>query len=50
MSRPRRTCGNIVKRNVATDGPGYSFPSATGGLLGDQLITASTPFRVGESS
>src|SRR3954451_6614812 len=28
MSRPRRTRGNMVKRNVATDG-GYSFPSAS---------------------
>jgi DNA-binding GntR family transcriptional regulator len=29
MSRPRRTRGNVVKRNVATDGAGYSFPSAS---------------------
>jgi DNA-binding GntR family transcriptional regulator len=29
MSRPRRPRGNLVKRNVATSGPGYSFPSAT---------------------
>ena len=29
MSRPRRPRGNIVRRNVATDGPGYSFPSAS---------------------
>lgn len=27
--RPRRPRGNLVKRNVATDGPGYSFPSAS---------------------
>jgi len=30
MSRPRRLRGNLVKRNVATDSPGYSFPSASG--------------------
>lgn len=30
MSRPRRARGNLVKRNVATSGPGYSFPSASG--------------------
>jgi GntR family transcriptional regulator len=28
--RPRRPRGNLVKRNVATDNPGYSFPSASG--------------------
>jgi DNA-binding GntR family transcriptional regulator len=27
--RTRRPRGNLVKRNLATDGPGYSFPSAT---------------------
>jgi GntR family transcriptional regulator len=27
--RPRRPRGNLVKRNVATDSPGYSFPSAS---------------------
>jgi DNA-binding GntR family transcriptional regulator len=30
MSRPRRPRGNLVKRNLATDSPGYSFPSASG--------------------
>jgi DNA-binding GntR family transcriptional regulator len=29
MSRPRRARGNLVKRNVGTEGPGYSFPSAS---------------------
>ncbi len=29
MVRPRRPRGNEVKRNVATDSPGYSFPSAS---------------------
>jgi GntR family transcriptional regulator len=29
MSRPRRPRGNLVKRNVGTDEPGYSFPSAS---------------------
>ncbi|MEV4753005.1 GntR family transcriptional regulator [Streptosporangium sp. NPDC049248] len=28
--RLRRPRGNLVKRNVATDNPGYSFPSASG--------------------
>jgi DNA-binding GntR family transcriptional regulator len=27
--RPRRPRGNLVKRNVGSDGPGYSFPSAS---------------------
>jgi DNA-binding GntR family transcriptional regulator len=30
MSRARRPRGNLVKRNKASDGPGYSFPSASG--------------------
>jgi DNA-binding GntR family transcriptional regulator len=29
MSRPRRPRGNLVKRNLGTDEPGYSFPSAS---------------------
>lgn len=30
MMRLRRPRGNLVKRNSATDSPGYSFPSASG--------------------
>jgi DNA-binding GntR family transcriptional regulator len=30
LTRPRRTRGNIVKRNIATGSPGYSFPAASG--------------------
>jgi DNA-binding GntR family transcriptional regulator len=30
MARPHRMRGNLVKRNLATDGPGYSWPSASG--------------------
>jgi GntR family transcriptional regulator len=30
MARPHRTRGNLVKKNVATDGPGYSWPAASG--------------------
>jgi DNA-binding GntR family transcriptional regulator len=30
MMRLRRPRGNLVKRNVATNNPGYSFPSASG--------------------
>ena len=53
MSRPRRPRGNIVKRNVATDGPGYCFPSASGQEVWmhhitpiarlDQLTTNASP-------
>lgn len=30
LVRPHRMRGNLVKRNLATGGPGYSFPSASG--------------------
>jgi DNA-binding transcriptional regulator YhcF (GntR family) len=30
QARPHRMRGNLVKRNVATEGSGYSFPSASG--------------------
>jgi GntR family transcriptional regulator len=30
MSRPRRPRGNLVKRNLAADSPGYGFPPASG--------------------
>ena len=30
MSRPRRPRGNLVKRNLAADNSGYSFPPASG--------------------
>jgi GntR family transcriptional regulator len=30
MSRPHRMRGNLVKRNLATGGPGYSWPAASG--------------------
>ncbi len=39
MSRPRRLRGNLVKRNVATDSPGYSFPSASGQEVRTHHIT-----------
>jgi DNA-binding GntR family transcriptional regulator len=39
MSRPRRLRGNLVKRNVATDSPGYSFPSASGQEVWKHHIT-----------
>src|SRR3981081_2118460 len=32
LLRRRRMRGNLVKRNVATGGPGYSFPRARPGL------------------
>lgn len=37
--RPRRPRGNLVKRNVATDNPGYSFPSASGQEVWKHHIT-----------
>ena len=39
MSRPRRLRGNLVKRNLATDSPGYSFPSASGQEVWKHRIT-----------
>jgi GntR family transcriptional regulator len=39
MARPHRTRGNLVKRNVATSGPGYSFPSASGQEVWKHHIT-----------
>jgi DNA-binding GntR family transcriptional regulator len=39
MVRPRRPRGNEVKRNVATDSPGYSFPSASGQEVWKHHIT-----------
>ena len=39
MSRPRRLRGNLVKRNLATDSPGYSFPSASGQEVWKHHIT-----------
>jgi DNA-binding GntR family transcriptional regulator len=41
MSRPRRPRGNEVKRNVATDSPGYSFPSASGQEVWTHRIKAT---------
>jgi GntR family transcriptional regulator len=39
MTRQRRPRGNIVKRNTATDSPGYSFPAATGTEVWHHHIT-----------
>jgi hypothetical protein len=39
MVRPHRMRGNLVKRNIATDGPGYSFPSASGQVVWQHHIT-----------
>jgi DNA-binding GntR family transcriptional regulator len=39
MVRPRRPRGNEVKRNLATDSPGYSFPSASGQEVWKHHIT-----------
>ena len=47
MSRPRRLRGNLVKRNLATDSPGYSFPSASGQEVWKHHIT---PVRAGARS
>jgi DNA-binding GntR family transcriptional regulator len=42
MMRLRRPRGNLVKRNVATDGPGYSLPSASGQEVWDHYIPPTT--------
>jgi len=39
MVRPRRPRGNLVKRNLATGTPGYSFPSASGQEVWKHHIT-----------
>lgn len=39
MSRPRRMRGNLVKRNIATGSPGYSFPAASGQEVWKHHIT-----------
>jgi GntR family transcriptional regulator len=39
MARPHRLRGNLVKRNLATAGPGYSFPSASGQEVWKHHIT-----------
>gem|GEM_PF-638790 len=39
MTRPRRPRGNLVKRNLATGTPGYSFPSASGQEVWKHHIT-----------
>jgi len=39
MVRPHRMRGNLVKRNLATGGPGYSFPSASGQEVWHHHIT-----------
>jgi DNA-binding GntR family transcriptional regulator len=39
MVRPHRMRGNLVKRNLATSGPGYSFPSASGQEVWKHHIT-----------
>ena len=39
MSRPRRLRGNLVKRNLATDSPAYSFPFASGQEVSKHHIT-----------
>jgi len=39
MIRPRRPRGNLVKRNLATGTPGYSFPSASGQEVWKHHIT-----------
>ena len=39
LIRPRRPRGNLVKRNLATGAPGYSFPSASGQEVWKHHIT-----------
>lgn len=42
MARPHRLRGNLVKRNRATDGAGYSFPSASGAEVWRHHVTPTT--------
>jgi DNA-binding GntR family transcriptional regulator len=42
LVRPRRPRGNLVKRNVATGTPGYSFPSASGQEVWTHRIPAQS--------
>ena len=42
MARPHRLRGNLVKRNVAAGGPGYSWPSASGQEVWKHHATATT--------
>jgi DNA-binding GntR family transcriptional regulator len=42
MARPHRMRGNLVKRNRATDGVGYSFPSASGAEVWRHHVTPTT--------
>jgi DNA-binding GntR family transcriptional regulator len=39
LVRPRRPRGNLVKRNVVTDSPGYSFPAASGQEIWHHHVT-----------
>jgi DNA-binding GntR family transcriptional regulator len=50
MTRQRRPRGNIVKRNTATDSPGYSFPAATGTEVWHHHITPTAAVeRLGDA-
>jgi DNA-binding GntR family transcriptional regulator len=45
MTRPRRPRGNLVKRNLVTAAPGYSFPSASGQEVWKHHITPTARFE-----
>jgi len=46
MTRQRRPRGNMVKRNTATDSPGYSFPAATGTEVWHHHITPTATLEL----
>lgn len=50
MARPHRLRGNLVKRNVATDGPGYSWPAASGQEVWRHHVPATTKTEKLENS
>ena len=45
MSRPRRPRGNLVKQDLATGSPGYSFPPASGQEVWTDHITPAAGYE-----
>ena len=43
--RPRWPRGNLVKRNLATDSPGYRFPAASGQEMWKHHITSALRYK-----
>ena len=45
MSRPRRPRSNLVKRNLATDASGYSYPAVSGQEMWKDHITPTVRYK-----